>query len=316
MVTGCCSPSPPLGIRRLRSTSMEIRTPRSVGPFTRRVDGHVVDPVSPVGHAVAIVINDPTSDADVLGYLVSAHQTAAYTADQFTLPADPTLPVSTAGPLAAVYTSNSVAVPFTASDDGGSGVAAVELWVRYRANEARPWGSWAKALTATASPFTYTFGAGDGNYEFYTIAVDVANNREAAPTGADAVTRRDAADDPPDFSFGGSAVKYSSTGPITFSGGGIAVDDRSVVSVEWRLYGVKSNGHRTKLFEFKPALADDGAFDSRIESYELSDGPRSGIFVSYDVEVRAAAATQSTTRTTRIPVFTCIGDICSEAPVP
>jgi len=228
---------------------------------------------------------------------------------------DTTAPTSQAGPLNATYATNSISVPFTATDDA-SGVASVELWVRYRVNETRSWGAWALAAAATSSPIGYTFSWGDGNYEFYTVAVDAAGNREAPPASADVATRRDAIDDAPDFSLDGLAERSSVSGPITFVGGGGAVDDRSSVAVTWRLYGVKSNGQRQKLFDFKPAVATDGAFDSRIESYRLTDGPRTGTYVSYDVEVRVAAGGQTTTRTQRFWVFWCDDGICTGAPAP
>jgi Tol biopolymer transport system component len=107
----------------------------------------------------------------------------------FQVATDTTPPTSQAGPLEPVYTSASIQVPYTASDDQ-SGVASVELWVRYRPNSAQAWGSWMMASTATSSPITYAFGSGDGWYEFYTVAIDGAGNREAAPAAADVGTRR------------------------------------------------------------------------------------------------------------------------------
>ena len=42
--------------------------------------------------------------------------------------------------------------------------------------------------SGTSSPFSTTLGSGDGRYEFYTVGVDAAANREAAPASADAFT--------------------------------------------------------------------------------------------------------------------------------
>lgn len=232
--------------------------------------------------------------------------------------ADSTAPTSQVGPLNSVYSSNSVSIPFTATDQGGSGVASVELWTRYRPNEAQAWGVWVKALTGTVSPFSYTFANGDGNYEFYTIAVDGAGNREIAPTTADTFTRRDAVDDPPDFVIGA----LDATGPCTaqpcpvapitnhviLSGNGTAVDDRSTVSVSWQLWGVKSNGQRQKLFSFKLATPTDGAFNSRIESFGLSDDRSDAGYVSYDLDVKVSAGGASVTRTVR--AFICRPSAC------
>ncbi|MBA2444054.1 MAG: hypothetical protein H0V49_01815 [Nocardioidaceae bacterium] len=173
----------------------------------------------------------PLANADQLGYLVTAHTTAA----------DTTPPTSAAGPLDDVYTASSVDVPYTASDEG-SGVASVELWARYRKTEVKPWGEWALATTATSSPIAYAFAPGDGNYEFYTIAVDNAGNREGPPAAADVATRRDAVDDPPDFAVTLYASRTEDcqqncptgggggSSTVRVTGDGNAVDDRSSVT--------------------------------------------------------------------------------------
>jgi Mg-chelatase subunit ChlD len=213
---------------------------------------------------------------------------------------DTTAPVSSAGALAATYTTSAVAVPFSASDTGGSGVSSVELWSRYRLNESHTWGVWAKAITGTTSPVTFNFTTGDGNYEFYTVAVDGAGNREAAPATADSATRRDAVDDPPDASSSLGASRDSTTYYVV--GSGTAADDRTNVTVQWRLYGVKSNGSRTKIFDFANATPTDGTFNSRIEGYSASwSGPLAG-YVNFDIDIKVVAAAQSTTTTTRIPI--------------
>lgn len=43
--------------------------------------------------------------------------------------------------------------------------------------------------TSTSSPITYAFGA-DGLYEFYSLGIDRAGNREVAPAAADAATTK------------------------------------------------------------------------------------------------------------------------------
>jgi alpha-tubulin suppressor-like RCC1 family protein len=100
---------------------------------------------------------------------------------------DRTPPTSVAGPLEPSYTTPTVEVPFTATDDI-TGVNSVDLWSRYRP-VGGSWGAWTLGPTSSTSPITFTFGsAAGGTYEFYTIAVDVAGNREAAPDVADAST--------------------------------------------------------------------------------------------------------------------------------
>lgn len=234
---------------------------------------------------------------------------------------DTTPPVSAAGALSSSYTTNTVTVPYTASDNE-SGVASVELWARYRVNEAQTWGVWSMAATATASPFTYTFTQGDGNYEFYTIAVDGAGNREASPSTADAGTRRDAADDPPDFTVTLEASKPKppctticptgakiAAAPVTVSlfGFGIAADDRSTVAITWRLFGVKLDGTRKRLFDFKAANAGDGSYDTRIEEFQMFDQRSDAGYKWYDVEVKASAGTKTTSRVVRVEIVEASG---------
>jgi hypothetical protein len=101
---------------------------------------------------------------------------------------DRTPPASQAGTLSASYSTATVAVPYAATDTV-SGVATVELWSRYRLDASSSWGNWTLGPTGTGSPLTFTFGA-DGLYEFYTIAIDSAGNRELAPAAADAQTTK------------------------------------------------------------------------------------------------------------------------------
>ena len=127
--------------------------------------------------------------ASGLALLFVGGQWRVYSIDQLAAPPpDTTPPTSAASPLQATYTSPTVQVAYTASDIG-SGVDHVELWSRFRATPTDPWGTWTVGPTATASPITFAFGS-DGFYEFYTIAVDGASNREAAPSVADAATQK------------------------------------------------------------------------------------------------------------------------------
>lgn len=236
------------------------------------------------------------------------------------LQTDTTPPVSSAGALSATYTTTSLSVPYSASDEA-TGVASVELWARFRLNEAQAWGGWSMAATATASPFTYTFTQGDGNYEFYTIAVDGAGNREASPSTADAATRRDTVDDPPDFNVTLDASKpqvctsICPTGArvaaapvkVTLNGFGTAVDDRSTIAVAWRLFGVKSDGTSKRLFDFRAAVPSDGSFDSRLESFETSDQRADAGYKWYDVEIKVTAGTLTTSRVIRVEIRTASG---------
>lgn len=100
---------------------------------------------------------------------------------------DVTPPSSTAGPLEASSTAATISVPYTASD-AGVGVDEVELWWRYRPDEGNPWGTWTLGPVGSSSPLSFSFAPGPGLYEFYTIAVDKAGNREEPPSAADAST--------------------------------------------------------------------------------------------------------------------------------
>ena len=63
----------------------------------------------------------------------------------------------------------------------------VQLWSRHQP-PGESWGSWSLADTQESSPFTFSLGAGPGDYEFYTRAEDNAANVEEAPGVADAAT--------------------------------------------------------------------------------------------------------------------------------
>src|SRR5439155_884161 len=82
----------------------------------------------------------------------------------------------------AYSSSTTMVVSYTASDTG-SGLDKVELWA-----QAPGAGSFSKVATdatpGASGSFSYTASAGDGSYGFYTVAVDKAGNREAAPATA------------------------------------------------------------------------------------------------------------------------------------
>jgi len=100
-------------------------------------------------------------------------------------------PTSSVASLPSMTNQIPYAVPYTAFDNSNaSGVAYIELWYRVGGTGAytrystttNPTGQW----TASPVSFDATLASGDGLYEFYTVAVDRANNTEAAPGSADA----------------------------------------------------------------------------------------------------------------------------------
>ena len=80
-----------------------------------------------------------------------------------------------------------IAVNWTASDTGGSGLARVALWVR-APGQANFTEAAVAPGAATSGTFTYTPSAGPGDYAFFTLAEDANCGREAPPASPDAVT--------------------------------------------------------------------------------------------------------------------------------
>jgi len=81
------------------------------------------------------------------------------------------------------YWQNASTVPFTvtaAVSSDISGVASVELWYRYSADNVT-WGQWSSFGARNAAPYEWLFNApsGDGYYEFVSTAEDAAGNAEA-----------------------------------------------------------------------------------------------------------------------------------------
>ena len=100
-------------------------------------------------------------------------------------------PSSSVSPLPAFTNAYPFPVPYVAMDnENASGVAYVELWWRNATSgpfalytrPSNPLGQW----TTPTIPLYDDSAAGEGYYEFYTVAVDNAANREAPPAGPDA----------------------------------------------------------------------------------------------------------------------------------
>lgn len=105
---------------------------------------------------------------------------------------DTIAPQSSVGSLPAATATSAIDIAFSSSD-GGTGVRTVEIYARFRPSPTDPWGAWALAGATATSPLSYAFPAGDGQYEFYAVAIDLAGNRESAPASADATTMLDRA---------------------------------------------------------------------------------------------------------------------------
>jgi hypothetical protein len=117
-------------------------------------------------------------------YRVRAFDKAGNSIDSDALLAwhDLTAPTSTlTGPT--ITNNRTVNLTWTATDKG-IGVKNVELFV------IKEGGAWQSAGAFTASPIAYT-GASDGQYGFYIIALDLANNRQVTPLAAQVTTTID-----------------------------------------------------------------------------------------------------------------------------
>src|SRR6266571_1938503 len=101
-------------------------------------------------------------------------------------------PTSSVSALATFSNAVPTMIPYTAQDNANaSGVAYAELWYRpgtsgafvlYTTPPSNPNGQW----IARSIPFDVTLAAGDGYYEFYTIAVDREGKAEEPNATADA----------------------------------------------------------------------------------------------------------------------------------
>jgi len=115
----------------------------------------------------------------------------AYVDDVVLTGSESTPPTSSVSSLPALTNALPATIAYTAQDNANaSGVAYAELWYRpgtsgnftLYTTPSDPLGQW----ITRSIPFDVTFAAGDGYYEFYTVAVDRAGNAEAPPATADA----------------------------------------------------------------------------------------------------------------------------------
>jgi alpha-tubulin suppressor-like RCC1 family protein len=174
------SPVVGIGFDRLTETPTEMRLAGSIEALEAA-------PWSTFLPTTALTLPNAEGKYAVLAQIRDAAGNASPIREGFVYLVDRTPPTSAAGPLDPSYSTPTVEVPFTAEDDI-SGVSGVELWSRYRP-VGGSWGTWILAGTSATSPITYTFGStAGGSYEFYTIAIDQAANREEAPSSADAST--------------------------------------------------------------------------------------------------------------------------------
>jgi hypothetical protein len=151
--------------------------------------------------------------------------------------ADRTEPISSAQPLPTYTNSTTFTVQGNASDD--LGLSSVELWYSLDG------GSYSLYSTLFTPPWQWQFlssmTGGEGSYDIYTVATDIAGNRETIPSVLDANT---VVDTTKPISTAASLPSLSNSSDIVVSA--TASDAAGIASIElwysspgetWRSYG-------------------------------------------------------------------------------
>jgi len=114
------------------------------------------------------------------------------------------------------WTTAPISINATAVDTGISGLANVSLWYRFSSDN-NSWHVWKNYGILDFLPWEWTFNFSDGNgyYEFYTIAVDNANNTEIAPGTPDAIVAYD--NTTPTSSVSVISPYWNNVSPITIT---------------------------------------------------------------------------------------------------
>ncbi|MCG2825749.1 MAG: PKD domain-containing protein [Thermoplasmatales archaeon] len=100
---------------------------------------------------------------------------------------DITLPESEVNIITPYWQTNAVFIITATANDNLSGTANIALYYRYSPDNVT-WNVWTLFDVDYISPWEWNFNTsehGDGYYQFYTIATDIAGNTETAPTMAD-----------------------------------------------------------------------------------------------------------------------------------
>lgn len=82
---------------------------------------------------------------------------------------------------------NPLTLTVTLADDEPSGVKNITLYYRYRTSNLSSWNAWTSFDRDEAAPWSWDFDFpfGDGRYQFYSIAYDIAGNGEEPPTSSE-----------------------------------------------------------------------------------------------------------------------------------
>ncbi|MDI6916316.1 MAG: Ig-like domain-containing protein [Thermoplasmatales archaeon] len=154
---------------------------------------------------------------------------------------DNTIPTSNANAISPYWqTISPITITATASDTV-SGLASVELWYRYSADNTS-WGAWTNFGADTVSPWSwsFTFPNGTGYYQFYSRARDNATNYEAAPGSADAICGYDNA--APTSNVNAISPYWQNTSPVTITATASDTGYSGLASVElWYRYSTDNS---------------------------------------------------------------------------
>jgi len=99
----------------------------------------------------------------------------------------PSSQLDTISPYWYVEPDRDVVITCSSANDALSGLQKINLYYRYRIDNASAWGGWIFFGSDTATPWswTFTFPKAKGFYQFYGIAVDNAGNLEDPPSAPD-----------------------------------------------------------------------------------------------------------------------------------
>ncbi len=160
----------------------------------------------------------------------------------------------------AISGSTSLAISYTAADNGGgSGLAHVDLYAQAPGQSGY---SLVASRSRSSGSFSYEATAGDGSYNFYTVATDQAGNVQAAPAGPDATTQLDTVAptskaNAPSTSHGAIPVSY--TAADNSGGSGLAEVDLYVQGPgqsEYTLAAADTSGDASGSFSYTPSAGD------------------------------------------------------------
>ncbi|RLC46894.1 MAG: hypothetical protein DRH70_04540, partial [Candidatus Coatesbacteria bacterium] len=158
--------------------------------------------------------------------------------------------------------ASSVEITFSASDES-SGLAHTKLYYRYAGGD---WTFADEADSDEAGTFVFSFDDGDGEYDFYTIAIDIAGNSESAPGEPDAAVLCDTSAptsecSSPETANEGFDVSYSSSDG---DGSGVvsvdlwfrfSYDQGQTWDPDWTASGMSSS-EPAGTFSYQPALGE------------------------------------------------------------